>query len=112
MEYNNQVIREGLSGLKSYMERFKSEKVTQLNILSVKVTIEGHIARANNALDAVQRNLDLLIESVLNAQKGVLQPQIVSPSLLMETLQKSTTSVFPKDVMAPFSFSKDSINLL
>jgi hypothetical protein len=110
MEYNNQVIK-GLSSLKSYMERFSSETETQLNILSVKVTVEGHIARANSALDAMQRNLDLMAESVLKAQKGILQPQIVSPNLLMETLRKSV-SVFPKDTMAPFTFSKDSISFI
>jgi hypothetical protein len=109
MEYNNQVIKEGVSSLKSYLERFSSETETQLNILSVKVTVEGHIARANSALDAMQRNLDLMIESVLNAQKGILQPQIVPANLLMETLRKSA-SVFPKDTMAPFAFSKDSFS--
>lgn len=56
----------------------------------------------------MQRNLDLMIESILNAQKGILQPQIVSPSLLLETLRKSIPS-FPKGTMAPFSLSKDSV---
>jgi hypothetical protein len=44
MDYNNNVIKEGLASLKSYMEKFTSETETQLNILNVKVTIEGHIA--------------------------------------------------------------------
>jgi hypothetical protein len=111
MEYNTRVIKEGLTSWKSYMERFTSETEAQLNIQNVKVTVEGHIARANSALDAMQRNLDLMIQSVLNAPKGILQPQIVSPNLLMETLRKSF-SVFPKDTMAPFTFSKDSISLI
>jgi hypothetical protein len=75
MEYNNWVIKAGVSSLKSYIEKFSSETETQLNILSVKVTVEGHIARANSALDAMQRNLDLMIESVLNAKRVSCNPK-------------------------------------
>jgi hypothetical protein len=93
MEYNNHVIKVGLSSLKSYMEKFSSEMETQLNIWNVKVTVEGHIARANSAFNAVQRNLELMTESILNVQKGILQPQIVSPNLLMEALRKSVSAI-------------------
>ena len=36
----------------------------------------------------VQRKLDLIIDGVIHAQKGVLQPQIASPVTLMEALKK------------------------
>jgi hypothetical protein len=84
MEYNDKIVQKGLSYLKSYLERFTSETETKLDLLSLKINAEGHIAQINSALNAMQRNLDLMTESILNAQKGVLQPQIVSPSLLMK----------------------------
>jgi hypothetical protein len=59
----------------------------------------------------MQRNLDMMIESILNVQRGVLQLQIVSPNFLMETLRKSIPS-FPKDTLAPFTLSKDSTSSL
>jgi hypothetical protein len=34
----------------------------------------------------LQRNLDILIQSVVSAQKGIVQPQIVSPKVLMDAL--------------------------
>jgi hypothetical protein len=83
------------------MERFTSETETQLNMLNVNITVERQIARVNNALDTIQRNVYLMIESALNAQKIILQPQIFSPDLFIGTLRKSI-SVFP------FTFSKDS----
>jgi len=46
------------------------------------------------------------IDSVIHAQKGVLQPQIISPVTLMETLIKSV-SAFPKDTTLPVPMSKD-----
>ena len=44
--------------------------------------------RVTTAMNALQRNLDLLIDSVIHAQKGVLQPYIISPAILMESLMK------------------------
>ncbi|XP_023715320.1 uncharacterized protein LOC111868676 [Cryptotermes secundus] len=89
MEYNNDLIKRGLTELKTYMEKFIGETEARLALISIKINIESHIAQVNSALNAMQRNLDLLIESILNAQKGVLQPQIVSPSLIIESLKKS-----------------------
>jgi hypothetical protein len=61
------------------MERFVRQTEAKLNSISIKINAEGHIARVDNALISAQSNLDLVIESILNAQKGILQPQIVSP---------------------------------
>jgi hypothetical protein len=51
-----------------------------------------------------------MIQSVLNAQMGILEPQLFSPNLLKGTLRKTVLGI-PKDIMAPFTFSKDSISL-
>jgi hypothetical protein len=111
MEYNNQAIKEGLNEVKGYIEKFSTDTETQLNLLDVKIKVEGHIAHINHAMEGIHRNLNMIIESVLNAQKGILQPQIVSPKLIIETLQNSA-SRFPKDTMAPFTLSKDSSHLI
>ncbi|PNF33602.1 hypothetical protein B7P43_G14522 [Cryptotermes secundus] len=58
----------------------------------------------------LQRRLDLLIDRVGNAQRGVLQPQIISPYSLMEALMQSA-SALPGDVTFPFPLSKDSAYL-
>jgi hypothetical protein len=40
-----------------------------------------------------------------------LQPQIITPSLLLETLQRSVAA-FPKDTMAPIVIDKDSASVI
>jgi len=62
-------------------------------------------------MNALQCNLDFLIDIVINAQKWVLQPQVISPFTLMEASIKSVSAV-PKDIAIPFSLSKDSAHLL
>jgi hypothetical protein len=67
--------------------------------------------RVNNAMNTAQRNFDLLIDNVINSQKGLLQPQVIYPFTLMEALIKSV-SAFPKDTSLPFPLCKDSVHLL
>ena len=110
VEYNENLLKEGVNKVTEYMNTLKLETNKKMNLFSAKIEIEGHILRVNNAMSTLQRNLDVLIDSVVNARKGVLQPQIKSPLTLMETLIKSL-SAFSKDTALPFPLSKDSAHL-
>jgi hypothetical protein len=94
--YNENLLKEGVRKVTEYMTILKSETAANMNLVSAKIEVEGHIMRVKNAMNALQRNLDMLIGSVIHAQKGVLQPQIISPTVLMESLMKSAVA-FPKD---------------
>ena len=109
--YNENLLKEGVRKVTEYMNILKSETNANVNLVSAKIEVEGHIMRVNSAMNALQRNLDMLIDSVIHAQKGVLQPQIISPAILMESLIKSAVA-FPKDTTLPFPMSKDSTHLL
>ena len=94
--YNENLLKEGISKVTKYMDTLRSETNDRMNLFSAKIEVKGHIPRVSNAINALQHNLDLLIDSVMNAQKGVLQPQVISPITLMDVLIKSV-STFPKD---------------
>jgi len=111
VEYNENLLKEGISRVTKYMDTLRLEINEKMNLFSMKIEVEGHILRVNNAINVLQRNLDLLIDSVINAQKGVLQPQMISPITLMEALIKSV-SAFPKDTTLPFPLSKDSAHFI
>jgi len=91
------------------MKMLGKETNEKVNIISMKIKVEEHILRVNNAINALQRNVDRLIDSVMNARKGVIQPQIVSPTTLMEVLIKSVYA-FPKDTTLPSPLSKGSVH--
>ena len=110
VECNENLLKEGVSQVNKYMNTLKLDTNEKMNLFSAKIEIEGHIVRVNNAMSTLQHNLDLLIDSVINAQKGVLQPQIISPVTLKEALINSV-SAFPKDTALPFPLSKDSGHL-
>jgi len=110
-EYNENLLKEGINRITMYMNNLKAETNEKMSLFGAKIEIEGHILRVNNAMQTLQRNHDLLIDSVVHAQKGVLQPQIISPATLMETIIKSV-SAFAKDTASPIPMSKDSAHLL
>ena len=109
-EYNENLMKEGMNRVTTYMTNLKSETNEKMSLQSAKLEVDGYILRVNHAMRTVQRNLDLLIDSVIHAQKGVLQPQIASPVTLMEDLIKSVPA-FPKDTFLPIPLSKDWAHL-
>jgi hypothetical protein len=82
MEYNEEKVKTGLTQIKNYLESVTSENREKLNLLTAKVTVESHIAKVREATNTLQRNLDILLQSIVNARKGFLQPQIISPNRL------------------------------
>jgi hypothetical protein len=69
VEYNENLLKEGVSKVTEYKNTLKLETKEKMNLFSAKIEIEGHIVGVNSAMSTLQRNLDLLIDSVINAQK-------------------------------------------
>jgi hypothetical protein len=95
VELNEKSIREGISNVKDYIQILKAESGKKFSILNAKIEIIGHILRFNNTLNAVHCNLDLPVNNTLNAQKRIVQPQVISPRNLVQGLIKSTLFFLP-----------------
>ena len=110
IEHNVKLVRKGLSNIQTYLDTLSSETAHKLDIFEAKLMIEKHITQVNNILTILQRNIDFVQNSVLNAQSGNIQPQIVPPKLLLISPKKNQ-SFFPLDTLLPFPLSKDATNL-
>jgi len=108
IEYNEKKMREGLSKLQMYVATFGSHVKNATYLLSLKITIEHHIAKALAASHTIQRTLDILVDSIADTHKGSLPPRI-SPTLLLDTLKSSSPS-FPTDTTIPFLLGKDYLH--
>ena len=73
--------------------------------------IQKNITQVNNALTILQTNIDLALESVLHEQSGSIQPQIVPPKSLLESLKESQ-SFFRETLSCSFRGAKTRVALL
>jgi hypothetical protein len=75
VEYNEELLKQGIGKVTDYMNALKSEEDANINLVSAKVEVEGHILRVNSAGSTLQRKLYLLVNNVMKAQKGILHPR-------------------------------------
>lgn len=109
--YNEDKMRAGLIQLRDYVDSVVTQYGNVTNLLSVKITLESHIARVLDGLHVLQRYLDALLASLVDAQQGILHPQIISPQRVINALRHDS-SYFPPETFPPFPLSKDSAYLL
>jgi hypothetical protein len=98
VEHNDKLVRKGLSNIRTYLDTLSLQTAHKLSIFEVKFIIEKHVTQVNNAVTILQKNVDVVLDSVLHAQSGSIQPQIVPPNLLLESLRGSQP-FFPRDTI-------------
>jgi len=108
--HNDKLVKQGLVDIQTYLDSLSSETAPKLAIFEAKFIIETHITQVNNTLTLLQTNIDLLLDSVLHAQAGKVQPQLVPPRLL-ESLRESQASLL-RDTILPFAQSAGSTSLV
>ena len=111
MAHSDKLGKQGLVEIQAYLDALSIETAKRFTLMEAKFMIEKHITLVNNALTLLQRNVDLLLDSVLHAQAGKVQPQLVPPKLLLTSLRESQAS-FPRDTILPFTLSTDSTDLV
>ena len=74
-------MRRGLSDIQTYLDTLSSETARKLDIFEATIIKEKHITQFSNALTILHRNIDLVLDSVLHAQSGSIQPKIVPLNL-------------------------------
>jgi len=58
----------------------------------------------NRAIDECRREYEILIDAVVNSQKGVIQPQLVTPAQILEQV-KINQADMPSDFALPIPTS-------
>ena len=102
VEYNENLLKEGVSRVAEYMNTLRSETNEKMNLFSAKSEIERHILRVNNAMSTLQHNLDLFIDSVINAH---VTTSGIHPSHLDGSINEECVC-FPKRCRSTFPFEQ------
>jgi hypothetical protein len=58
----------------------------------------------NRAIDECRREHEILIDAVIDSQRGVIQPQLITPAQIMEQVKHSQADI-PFDLSLPIHTS-------
>jgi len=68
------------------------------------LTVNEHSIQPNRAIDECRREYEILIDAIMNSQKGVLQPQIITPAQIMKHM-KAGQADMPPELSLPLPMS-------
>jgi len=71
---------------------------------SLLLTINEHAMQLNRAIDECRREYEILIYAVIDSQRGVIQPQLITPAQILEQVKHSQADV-PSDLSLPIPTS-------
>jgi hypothetical protein len=78
---------------------------------SLLLTINEHSMQLNRAIDECRREYKILIDALVNYQKGVIQPQLITPAQILEQVKISEADM-PSDLSLPIPTSATYQHLL
>jgi hypothetical protein len=109
---NNELILEkGLQDIKKFINKENGEIKRQYTYTSMLVILNDHAIQIQRALEEVKDEYNIIIQSCLNAKSGIIQPQVLSPSHMIDIL-RSSQDLFPRDLQVPVQLSEAYAYLL
>jgi hypothetical protein len=78
---------------------------------SMLLTVNEHNMQLERALEECKREYDILIDAILNLQKGILQPHIITPAQIVSQIKASQIDI-PAELTLPVPLSATHQNLI
>jgi len=75
---NEKSLGKGLEEMAKHVNEQDGEIKEMFTAYSLLLTINEHALQLNRAIDECHRECEILIAAVVNSQKGVFQPQLVT----------------------------------
>ncbi|XP_046382338.1 uncharacterized protein LOC124153285 [Ischnura elegans] len=101
VEGNEKILSEGLRRLENYIDKTTGELIDHTKYIILVLSGNEHVQQLSQAIGELSYQYNAVIDSLINAQKGVLQPQIISPEEIMTMFDKHKADI-PKDLTLPF----------
>ena len=75
---NEKGLAKGMEELEKYVNSQVAKIKDMFTAYSLLLTIDGHVIQLNKAIDECRRENEILIDAVINSQRGVIQPQFIA----------------------------------
>lgn len=84
---NERVLSKGLENMAKHVNEHDGEIKRMFTSTSMLLLVNEHSAQLDRALGECRRDYEILIEAIINAQKGILQPHIITPAQIMNKIK-------------------------
>jgi prophage DNA circulation protein len=108
---NEKILSKGLEGMMNHVNEQDGEIKEMFTILSLMLTINEHAVHLNRAIEECRREYQILIDPVIDAQRGVFEPQLITPAQILEQIKNSQPDM-PNDMSLPFPRSATYLSVL
>jgi hypothetical protein len=108
---NERVLSKGLENMAKHVNEHDGEIKKMFTSSSMLLVVNEHAAQLDRALGECRRDYETIIEAIVNAQKGILQPHIITPMQIMNQMKLSQTDI-PSDLTLPIPLSAAYHNLV
>jgi len=108
---NERVLSKGLNEMAKHISEHDGEIKDMLTGTSMLLTVNEHNMQLERALGECRREYDILIDAILNSQKGILQPHIITPAQIVRQIKASQADI-PAELTLPIPLSATHQNLI
>ena len=108
---NERILSKGLDEMAKHISEHDSEIKETFSGTSMLLTVKEYNMQLDRALDECRREYDILIDAILNSQKGILQPHIITPAQIVKQLRANQADI-PGELTLPIPLSAIHQNLI
>lgn len=110
LESNEQVLKAGMERLERFMKQYVKETDTGFKRIASFVTVTEQVLQLSAVFGQIEEEYEQMINAIVNAQKGILQPHIINPVQIVRYLSLIRDEL--KDVKFPVPLADSSGYLL
>lgn len=87
------------------------EMKDMLTATSMLLAINEHTVQLERAISECKREYNILIDAIMNSQKGILQPHIITPAHILQQMKASPADI-PSELSLPIPLNATYQNLV
>lgn len=110
LQSNEQILKLGMEKLERFLKNYTKETDTGFKRVASLVTINEQVLQLSAVFGEIGEEYEQIINAVVNAQKGILQPRIINPVQIVKYLSLIRDEL--KDVKFPVPLAESSGYLL
>ena len=108
---NEKILSKGLDEMVKHISEQDGKIRDMFTGTSMLLTVNEHNMQLERALEECRREYDILIDAILNSQKGILQPHIITPAQIVSQIKASKIDM-PAELALPIPLSATHQNLI